>query len=219
MPELTGYRADSTDQAELEKLVEVLSDSERLLDETIGAALAETDVDRAISDVLERLGTQVGARRVILCEYDFGRNRVTCTYEWSAHDVERLAGAALANFNAKPFNDAWRDSFNEWGVAKASAGEGLDLCGAEHVVAGARVCRGPSRGVRRGHRRVGRHAGRLRGADAAEPRLRRCAAAQEKLRQRQGPVESTRLGNGRAERGLSVCPGTASRQVRAARAR
>ena len=27
MPELTGYRADSTDQAELEKLVEVLSDS------------------------------------------------------------------------------------------------------------------------------------------------------------------------------------------------
>lgn len=60
MPELTGYRADSTDQAELEKLVEVLSDSERFLDETIGAALAETDVDRAISDVLERLGTQVG---------------------------------------------------------------------------------------------------------------------------------------------------------------
>ncbi len=133
MPELTGYRADSTDQAELEKLVEVLSDSERLLDETIGAALAETDVDRAISDVLERLGTQVGARRVILCEM-IGRNRVTCTYEWSAHGVEPLAGS-FANFNAKPFNDAWRDSFNEWGVAKASAGEGLDLCGAEHVVA------------------------------------------------------------------------------------
>lgn len=123
MPELTGYRADSTDQAELEKLVEVLSDSERLLDETIGAALAETDVDRAISDVLERLGTQVGARRVILCEM-IGRNRVTCTYEWSAHGVEPLAGS-FANFNVKPFNDAWRDSFNEWGLRRPRQARGL----------------------------------------------------------------------------------------------
>ena len=61
-------------------------------------------------------------------------NRVTCTYEWSAHGVEPLAGS-FANFNVKPFSDAWRDSFNERGVAKASAGEGLDLCGAERVVA------------------------------------------------------------------------------------
>ncbi len=133
MSGLADHRADSTDEAEQAKLVEVLSESERILDETIGATLAETDVDRAISDVLKRLGTQVGARRVILCEM-IGRNKVTCTYEWSASGVEPLAGSD-ESFNFKPYSDAWRDAFNEQGVAMASAGEGLDLYGAERVVA------------------------------------------------------------------------------------
>lgn len=132
MSGLAGHRADSTDEADTAQLVEMLSEGERVLDETIGAAFAEPDVDRAISDVLERLGTHVGARRVILCEM-IGRNKVTCTYEWSACGAEPLAGR-LEDFNFKPYSDAWRDAFNEQGMAAATAGEGLDLGGAERIV-------------------------------------------------------------------------------------
>lgn len=108
MPELTGYRADSTDQAELEKLVEVLSDSERLLDETIGAALAETDVDRAISDVLEPLG-------LVSCDINGLRaiNRVR-GFEAGDAAIAWLAQALLKCFRSDDVFRLGDDEFLAW---------------------------------------------------------------------------------------------------------